>query len=306
MGICKLSFILLFLVAMMAYPMTSTAETWKTDAVEVDICIIGVDNHFVYKIPKHLHNDTTYFEMTDYLKGSLSRHWKVKKAHYETNQSNVAYTFFIEDLFQKKQNGQLKIAIPYSILVGMFGEEENIQLRIMASKLTNWQVNATEWASLGFVQPFTLLSEREYVFGGAVNELLQQRVGHLDGSIVKGKMILYSVIYFSFILWQVATCLFFARCLKKRILQRPEEMHQFRKLNYMYQIMPLMIIIAQIVFLVMSGLLTAFGLYFNPGIDLLFIAGPILLNIIVLPMFFVTTEHEISKELRNNSLDTGK
>ncbi len=47
-----------------------------------------------------------------------------------------------------------------------------------------------------------------------------------------------------------------------------------------------MIITAQIVFLLMSGLLTAFGLYFNPGIDLLFIVGPVLLNIIVLPMFF--------------------
>lgn len=123
--------------------------------------------------------------------------------------------FFIEDLFQERQNGQLKISIPYSILVGMFGEDEGIQLRIMASKLTNWKVNAKEWTSLGFVQPFTFLSEREYVFEGAVNELLQQRVGHLDGSFAKGQMILYSVIYFSFILVQVASCLFLARRLKK-------------------------------------------------------------------------------------------
>ncbi|MET4563066.1 hypothetical protein ABIA69_004259 [Lysinibacillus parviboronicapiens] len=301
----RMSFILFFLVALLAYPTMTTAETKKIDAVEVDICIIGGDNHFVYKIPKHLHNDTTYFEMKDYIETSLSSHWKVEDAHYETNQSNVAYTFFIEDLFQERQNGQLKISIPYSILVGMFGEDEGIQLRIMASKLTNWKVNAKEWTSLGFVQPFTFLSEREYVFEGAVNELLQQRVGHLDGSFAKGQMILYSVIYFSFILVQVASCLFLARRLKNRILQFPEEIQHFRKLNYMYQIIPLMIITAQIVFLVMSGLLTAFGLYFNPGIDLLFIVGPVLLNIIVLPMFFVTTEREISKELRNNSVGTG-
>ncbi|QDQ03083.1 hypothetical protein FOH38_23005 [Lysinibacillus fusiformis] len=300
---CQMSFILFFLIAIIVYPMTTIAETLQTDAVEVDICIIGGDNHFVYKIPKRLHNDTTYFEMKDYIENSLSSHWKVEKAHYETNQSNVAYTFFIEDLFQEKQNGQLKISIPYSILVGMFGEDEGIQLRIMASKLTNWKVNAKEWATLGFAQPFTFLSEREYIFEGAVNELLQQRVGHFDGSIVKGQMILYSVIYFSFVLVQVATCLFLAKRLKNRILQYPEDMHHFRKLNYMYQIIPLMIITAQIIFLVMSGLLTGFGLYFNPGIDLLFIVGPVLLNIIMLPMFFVTTEYDISKELRNNSLD---
>ena len=63
-------------------------------------------------------------------------------------------------------------------------------------------------------------------------------------------------------------------------------MHQFRKLNYMYQIIPLMIIGVQIVFLVMSGLLTAFSVYFSPGMDLLLIIVPILFTIILLPTFF--------------------
>ena len=142
----------------------------------------------------------------------------------------------------------------------------------------------------------TLLSEREYVYEGPVNELLQQNTGNFDGMIDKGQLIIRSVIYFSFNLLQMAACLLLARRLKKQLLQYPEKMHQYRKLSYTYQLIPLLIIIAQIIFVVMSGLLTAFGLYFRPGIDLLLIVTPILLSIIVMPMVFVATEHEVSKE----------
>lgn len=297
-----LSLILIFQVAILAYPKTTFAQTLNKDAIEVDICIIGSDNHFVYKIPKQLHNDTPYYEMQNDIESSLASHWKVQGGHVETNHSNVAYTFFIEDLFQEKQDGHLKISIPYRTLVGMFREDEAIQLRIMASKLMNWQVNAKEWATLGFVQPLTFMSESEYVYNGAVNELLQQRVAHFDGAIAKRQMLLRSVMYFSFIIVQIFACLILSRRLKKRIIQHPEEMHQFRKLNYMYQIIPLFIVIVQIIYLVMSGLLTAFGLYFSPGIDLLFIIGPILFTIILLPMFFVPTENEIAKKLQHNKM----
>ncbi len=299
---CVLTLILLFLVAISVYPITTMAKTIVETPVEVDICIIGSDNHFVYKIPKQLHNNTPYNEMKNDIEASLANHWKVEGAHFETNQKDVAYTFFIGDLFQEKQDGQLKLSIPYRTLVGMFSEDESIQLRIMASKLTNWQINAKEWSTFGFVQPLTYLSEREYIYNGAVNELLQQRVAHFDGAIEKQQMILRSIMYFSFIIVQIFACLILSRRLKKRILQHPENMHQFRKLNYLYQLIPLLIVIAQITFLVMSGLLTAFGLFFSPGIDLLFIVGPILVSIILLPMFFVATENEISKELHDKTL----
>ncbi|WP_409369579.1 hypothetical protein [Lysinibacillus sp. 38-6] len=297
-----LSLILFFLVAIMAYPTITFATPLKKDALEVDICIIGSDNHFVYKIPKQLHNDTPYSEMKNDIEASLASHWQVESAHFETNHSNVAYTFFIKDLFQKKQDGQLKLSIPYRTLLGMFRDDESIQLRIMASKLTDWQVNRKEWATLGFVQPLTYFSESEYVYNGAVNELLQQRVAHFDGAIAKRQMVLTTVIYFSFIVVQIVACWILSRRLKRRIIQYPEEMHQFRKLNYMYQIIPLLIVVGQIIFLVMSGLLTAFGLFFSAGIDLLFMVGPILLTIMLLPLFFVTTEKEIAKELHDNAL----
>jgi len=297
-----LSLILFFLVAFMAYPITAIATPIKKDAVEVDICIIGSDNHFVYKIPKQLHNDTPYYEMKNDIEASLASHWQVESAHFETNQSNVAYTFFIKDLFQKKQDGQLKLSIPYRTLLGMFHDDESIQLRIMASKLTDWQVNRKEWATLGFVQPLTYFSESEYVYNGAVNELLRQRVAHFDGAIAKRQMVLTTVIYFCFIVVQIVACWILSRSLKRRIIQHPEEMHQFRKLNYMYQIIPLLIVVGQIIYLVMSGLLTAFGLFFSAGIDLLFMVGPILLTILMLPIFFVTAEKEIARELHDNPL----
>ncbi|MFJ7736619.1 hypothetical protein ACIQ2D_09765 [Lysinibacillus sp. NPDC097287] len=271
-----------------------------TDSVEVDVCIIGGDNHFVYKIPKQLHNSTAYDEMKVNIEQSLSSQWEIQTAHYEVNNSVVEYTFFIEDLFQLKKKGQIQLEIPYSILIGMFGEDEAIQLRIMASKLTDWTVNAKEWATFGFVQPLTFFSESEYVYEGPVNELLQQRIGNFDGSIDKVQMLVRSVIYISFILLQVMTCLFLAGRLKKRLLQCPEEMHQYRKLSYTYQLIPVLIIIAQIIFVVMSGLLTAFGLYFRPGIDLLLIVTPVLLSIIVMPMVFVATENKVSKESWEN------
>lgn len=279
--------------------MLTIAKSIDKDTVEVDICIIGSDNHFVYKIPKHLHNETPYFEMKNEIESSLASQWKVEDAHIETNRSNVAYTFIIEDLFQKKQDGHMTLSIPYRTLVGMFSEDDAIQLRIMASKLTNWKVNAQEWTSVGFGQPLTYLSEREYVYFGAVNDLLQQRVAHFDGAIAKPQMILRGILYFSFIGIQIIVCLILSIRLKKRIIQHPEEMHQFRKLNYFYQIIPLLIVVAQIIFLVLSGLLTAFGLYFSSGIDLLFIVGPILLTIMLIPMIFVATENKISKELLN-------
>ncbi|MFJ7666473.1 hypothetical protein ACIQXI_05155 [Lysinibacillus sp. NPDC097195] len=297
-----LSLILFFLVATMVYPLTTVASPIEKDAVEVDICIIGSDNHFVYKIPKQLHNDMPYTKMKNNIEASLASHWQVESAHFETNQSNVAYTFFIKDLFQKKKDGQLKLSIPYRTLVGMFRDDESIQLRIMASKLTDWKVNRKEWATLGFAQPLTYFSESEYVYNGAVNELLQQRVAHFDGVIAKRQMILSTVIYFSFIVLQLVACWILSRRLKRKIILHPEEMHQFRKLNYMYQIIPLLIVVGQILYLVMSGLLTAFGLFFSAGIDLLFMVGPILLSILLLPIFFVTTEKEIAKELQDNPL----
>jgi len=289
----------------MSYPMTTIAKNFENDVVKVDICITGGDNHFIYKIPKHLHNNTPYYEMKNNIESSLARHWKVGNAHYEAQQSDVIYTFFINDLIHEQQDGQMKVAIPYNILVGMFDKNEPIQLRILASKLTNWKVNAKDWATLGFEEPFNYFSDQEYVFEGAVNELLQQRVGHFNGTVMKGQMVLKSVIYFNFMIAQLIACIILSRRFKKRIIEDPETMHQFRKLNYMYQIIPLMIIVMQIVFLVMSGLLTAFSLYFKPGIDILLIVGPIVVNIILLPMFFVTTESEISKELEYNSFGTG-
>lgn len=297
-----IQFSLFCILTIIIFPLEPTAKT--AESVEIDVCIIGGDNHFVYKVPKNLHHNKAYFEMKDKIEQSLSSHWKIQNAYYEANNSSVTYTFFIENLFQMKQNGQLKLSIPYNILVGMFGENEAIQLRIIASKLADWTVNTKEWESLGFVQPLTYLSEREYVYEGVVNELLQQRVGYLDGHIDKRQLIIHSALYFSFILLQMMTCLLLSRRLKKLLLQYPGKMHQFRKLNYTHQLIPLLMIITQVLFVVMSGLITAFGLYFKPGIDLLLIVGPILLNIIVVPLFFVTTEGEISKELRNNSLGT--
>ncbi|MFB7157273.1 hypothetical protein [Lysinibacillus sp. NPDC056232] len=294
--------LVLFLVVIMSYPMTAIAKNFENDAVKVDICIIGGDNRFVYKIPKNLHNDTPYVDMKNNIESSLASHWKIEDARYEAHQTDVAYTFSIKDLINEKQDGQMKVAIPYTFLVGMFGENDAIQLRILASKLIDWKANSKDWATLGFMEPSpTYFSEQEYVYEGAVNELLQQRVGHFNGTVMKGQMVLHSVIYFSFIIAQLIACIILSRRLKKRIIEDPESMHQFRKLNYMYQIIPFMIIGVQTVFLVMSGLLTAFGLYFSPGMDLLLIIVPILFNIILLPTFFITIESEISKELENNS-----
>lgn len=294
--------ILFFLIAMITIPLTTKAKTVNQDKVEVEIGLIGSDHHFVYKIPKHLHKDMPYTEMKNGIQASLANHWKIGETRYEANKSDVAYTFYIQDLFQEKQDGQLKVAIPYRHLVGMFGEQDPIQLRILASKLSKWTVNTKDWTALGFMEPFTFLSEREYVYEGAVQELLNQRVGHFDGTIQKSQLLLYSVIYFCFMAIQLLACLILSRRLKRKIIKNPDNMHQFRKLNYLYQLVPILIIVAQIVFLVLSGLITAFGLYFSPGIDLLVIVGPVLLNIILLPTFFVTTESEISRELNNNSL----
>lgn len=286
---------------MIMSPLTTKAKTVDQEKVEVEICLIGSDNHFVYKIPKRLHKDIPYTEMRNGIQASLASHWKIEEAHYEANKSDVAYTFYIGDLFQEKQDGQLKVSIPYQILLGMFGEQDPIQLRILASKLSNWTVNTKDWTALGFIEPFTFLSEREYIYEGAVDDLLNQRVGHFNGTIQKSQLLVYSVIYFSFMGIQLLACLILSRRLKRKIIQHPDNMHQFRKLNYLYQLLPILIIVAQIVFLVMTGLITAFGLYFSPGIDLLVIVGPILLNIILLPSFFVTAESEISRELNNNN-----
>lgn len=296
-----LSLIVFFLIAMIMSPLTTKAKTVDQEKVEVEICLIGSDNHFVYKIPKRLHKDIPYTEMRNGIQASLASHWKIEEAHYEANKSDVAYTFYIGDLFQEKQDGQLKVSIPYQILLGMFGEQDPIQLRILASKLSNWTVNTKDWTALGFIEPFTFLSEREYIYEGAVDDLLNQRVGHFNGTIQKSQLLVYSVIYFSFMGIQLLACLILSRRLKRKIIQHPDNMHQFRKLNYLYQLLPILIIVAQIVFLVMTGLITAFGLYFSPGIDLLVIVGPILLNIILLPSFFVTAESEISRELNNNN-----
>ncbi|MDD1503539.1 hypothetical protein PVA17_12305 [Lysinibacillus sp. CNPSo 3705] len=295
-----LPIILFFLVGIMSYPMTIIAKDFENDAVKVDVCIIGGDNRFVYKIPKHLHKDTPYAEMKNNIESSLESHWKIGDARYEAHQTDVTYTFSIKDLINEKHNGQMKVAIPYTFLVGMFGENDAIQLRILASKLIDWEANSKDWATLGFVEPPTNFSKQEYVYEGAVNNLLLQRVGHFNGTVMKGQMVLHSVIYFSFIIAQLFACIFLSRRLKKKIIEDPENMHQFRKLNYMYQIIPLMIIGVQIIFLVMSGLLTAFSVYFTPGIDLLLIIVPILFNIILLPTFFFTIEREIAKELENN------
>ncbi|MGE7947158.1 hypothetical protein [Lysinibacillus sp. NPDC093688] len=298
--------LVLFLVVIMSYPMTTIAKNFENDAVKVDISIIGGDNRFVYKIPKNLHNDTPYIEMMNKIESSLASHWKIEDARYEAHQTEVAYIFSIKDLINEKQDGGIKVAIPYTFLIGMFGENDAIQLRIMASKLIDWQANSMDLATLGFVEPPTYFSEQEYVYEGEVNELLHQRVGHFNGSVMKRQMVLYIVIYFSFILAQLIACFILSRRLKKRIIKNPENMHQFRKLNYMYQIIPFIIIGVQIVFLIMSGLLTAFGLYFNPMVDLLFIIAPVLFNIILLPMFFVTTESEIARELEHNTFSSDR
>ncbi|MGE7691374.1 hypothetical protein ACQKMI_19455 [Lysinibacillus sp. NPDC097214] len=298
--------LVLFLVVIMSYPMTTIAKNLENDAVKVDICIIGGDNRFVYKIPKNLHNDTPYVEMKNKIESSLASHWKIEDARYEAHQTDVSYVFSIKDLINEKQDGGIKVAIPYTFLVGMFGENDAIQLRILASKLIDWQANSMDLATPGFVEPPTYFSEQEYVYEGDVNELLDQRVGHFNGSIMKGQMVLYIVIYFSFIVAQLIACFILSSRLKKRIIKNPENMHQFRKLNYMYQIIPFIIIGVQIVYLIMSGLLTAIGLYFNPGVDLLFIIVPVLFNIILLPMFFVTTESEIARELEHNSFSANR
>jgi len=298
--------LVLFLVVIMSYPMTTIAKNFENDAVKVDISIIGGDNRFVYKIPKNLHNDTPYVEMMDKIESSLASHWKIEDARYEADKTDVAYIFSIKDLIHEKQDGEIKVAIPYTYLIGMFGENDAIQLRILASKLIDWQANSKDLASLGFVEPPTYFSEQEYVYEGEVNELLHQRVGHFNGSVMKEQMVLYIVIYFSFILAQLIACFILSRRLKKKIIKNPENMHQFRKLNYMYQIIPFIIIGVQIVFLIMSGLLTAFSLYFNPMVDLLFIIAPVLFNIILLPMFFVTTESEIARELEHNSFSSDR
>lgn len=295
----RLLLVLFFLI--MSYPMTTIATNIVNDAVEVDICIIGEDNRFVYKIPKNLHNDTPYVDMKNNIESSLASHWKIEDARFEDQQTNVAYTFFIKDLINEKQDGQMKVAIPYSFLVGMFGENDPIQLRILASKLIDWEANSKDWARLGFATPLTYFSEQEYVYEGAVNELLQQRVGHFNGTVMKGQLVLHSAIYLSFIFIQLIACIILSIRLKNRVIEDPEKIHQYRKLYYMYQIIPILMIGVQIVFLVMSELLTAFSLYFSPGIDLLLIIVPILVNVILIPTFFVTIEREISKELEDNS-----
>ena len=48
----------------------------------------------------------------------------------------------------------------------MFGEQDPIQLRILASKLSKWTVNTKDWTALGFMETLYFLSEREYVYEG--------------------------------------------------------------------------------------------------------------------------------------------
>lgn len=297
----KKGLVLIILFCMLLPTMFSVKTTAKTiDSVEVDVCIIGGDNHFVYKIPKQLHNSTAYDEMRDYIEQSLSSQWKIQTAHYEVDQSAVEYTFFIEDLFQMKKEGQLKLVIPYRILVGMFGDDEAIQLRFMASKLSDWTINAKEWASFGFTQPLTFLSEREYIYKGAVNELLQQKVGNFDGTIDQLKMVIWSIIFISFVLLQIVASLILAGRFSRQLRRNPEKVHQYRKIRNTYQLIPVSLIMAQVIFLVMSGLMTAYSLYFRPGIDLLLIVFPILLSIIVVPIVFVAIENKYSKESSRN------
>ncbi|GLC88954.1 hypothetical protein [Lysinibacillus piscis] len=286
-------FILFLLITISVGSMTISAQEVTKEAVEVDICIIGGDNHFVYKVPKTLHEGMSHADMQKDIESSLASHWKIKDVHYENHRSDVSYTFFVQDLFQQKQNGQMKIAIPYQVLVGMFGKDEVIQLRVLASKLSNWTINTKDWASLGFAEPLAFLSDRQYIYEGAVNELLQQRVGHFDGSISKKQLIGYSGLYGSFIVLQIIACVLLSKRFKNHILENAESIHHFRKLKYTYQSIPFFIMLLQIVFLVVSGLLTAFSLYFSPGIDLLFIIVPILINIILLPTFFSVTEQEL-------------
>lgn len=212
------------------------------------------------------------------------------------NYSAVEYTFFVEDLFQIKKKGQLKLEIPYSILVRMFGVDEAVQLRIIASKLSDWTVNTKAWASFGFTQPLTFFSEREYIYDGLLKELIQQSVVNLVGTINKGQLVERSIVFFSFVLLQVAACLVFAERFRRKLILYPEKVHQNRKLRYTYQLIPICIILAQAIYVVMSGLMTAFSLYFTLGIDLLLIVPPILLSILVVPMISVASESKVSKE----------
>lgn len=282
---------------MLLLPLFSVESAAKMlDSVEVDVCIIGGDNHFVYKIPKQLHHSTAYDEMKARIEKTLSNNWEIQSAYYEVNQSAVEYTFFVDDLFQIKKKGQLALEIPYSILVGMFGVDEAVQLRIMASKLSDWTVNAKAWSSFGFTQPLTFFSEKEYIYEGLVNELIQQSVVHLAGTINKGQLVVRSIVFFSFVLLQVAACLFLAERFRRKLIRYPEKVQQNRKLRTTYQLIPVGIVVAQVVYVVMSGLMTAFSLYFTPGIDLLLIVSPILLSVLVVPMIFVASESKVSKE----------
>lgn len=281
------------LFCMLLLPLFSVESAAKTlDSVEVDVCIIGGKNHFVYKIPKEVHRSIAYDEMKGHIEKSLSNKWEIQSAHYEVNDAAVEYTFFVENLLQTKQKGQLKLDIPYSVVIGMFGVDEAVQLRIMASKLSDWTGNAKALASIGFKQPLTFLSEREYIYDGFVHELIQQSDVHLAGTINKGQLIVRSIIFFSFVLLQVAACLFLAN----RFKRSPEKVHQNQKYRYTYQWISVGIILAQVMYIVMSGLMTAFSLYFTPGIDLLLIVSPILLNILVVPMIFVARENKMSIE----------
>jgi len=70
-----LTLILFFLIALITTPLTTKANAVDQDKVEVEICLIGSDNHFVYKIPKRLHKDIPYTEMRNGIQTSLASHW---------------------------------------------------------------------------------------------------------------------------------------------------------------------------------------------------------------------------------------
>lgn len=53
------------------FSVESAAKT--LDSVEVDVCIFGGDNHFVYKILKQLHHSTAYDEMKDRIEKRCQR-----------------------------------------------------------------------------------------------------------------------------------------------------------------------------------------------------------------------------------------
>ena len=117
----------------------------------------------------------------------------------------------------------------------------------------------------------------------------------IDDSETDSKNSISSVVIVSFVLLQVAACLYLARRWSSQLLQYPENVHHYRKLRNVYQFLLVILSVTQVIFHVMSGLMTAYSLSFRPGINLLLIVFPILLSIIMVSIAFVAIESKYSR-----------